>query len=70
MGENFFNGANFSDWDMNLRILLGVEKLLYIIERHLGPEPGPERPVDHELWKTHRDDNFTTQSVMLATMTP
>ena len=70
MGENVFNGANFLDWDMNLRIILGAEKLLYNIDRSHGPEPGPERPVDRELWKTHRDDSFTAQPVILATMTP
>ena len=31
MGENIFNGLNFPDWDMNLRIVLGAEKLLYSI---------------------------------------
>ena len=55
---------------MNLRIVLGVEKLIYLIEQHLGPKPGVERIVEHELWKTHRDENFSVQSVMLATMTP
>ena len=55
---------------MNLKIVLGAEKLLYLIEKPLGPEPGLEQPVERELWKTHRDDNFTAQSVMLAAMTP
>ena len=70
MGDNVFNGAKFSDWEMNLMIVLGSEKLLYTLEKSLGPEPGPERPVDCELWKTHIDDNFTAQSVMLDAMTP
>ena len=70
MGENVFNGTNFPDWEMNLRIVLGAEKLLYLIEGPLGPEPGPEQPVERELWRTQRDDGFTAQSVMLAAMTP
>ena len=70
MGDNVFNGANFPDWEMNLRIVLGAEKLLYLIKRPLGPEPGIEQPVERELWRTQRDDGFTAQSVMLAAMTP
>ena len=70
MGENVFNGVNFPDWEMNLKIVLGAEKLLYLIERPLGPEPGIEQPVEHELWRTQHDDGFIAQSVMLAAMTP
>ena len=70
MGENIFKGKNFPDWEMNLRIVLGAEKLFYVIERPLEPEPGLEQPVEHEIWKTHHDDNFTAQSVMFAAMTP
>ena len=49
MGENVFNGANFPYWDMNLRIVLGSEKLLYTIERHLGPKPGPDQLLELDL---------------------
>ena len=69
MGENVFNGTNFSDWEMNLKIVLGSKKLLYTIDKPLGPKLGPEEIVEHELWKTHSDDNCTAQSIMLATMT-
>ena len=55
---------------MNLRIVLGPEKLLYAIEKPIGPEPGFEQIVEYELWKTHCDDKFSAQSVILATMTP
>ena len=70
MGENVFNGRNFPDWEMNLMIVLGAERLLYVLDTPIGPDPGAECPVERELWKTHRDDNFTAQSVMLAAMTP
>ena len=69
MGENIFNGTNFSDREMNFRIILGSEKLLYTIDIPLGPKPGPEEIVERELWKTHSDDNCTAQSIMLAAMT-
>ena len=65
MGDNVFNGANFSDWEMNLRIVLGSEKLLYTIERPLGPNPKSDQLVELELWKTHSDDNSTAQSICL-----
>ena len=69
IGENVFNGTNFSDCEMNLSIVLGSERLLYTIERPLGPKPGSDPNVELQLWKTHSDDNMTTQSNMLAAMT-
>ena len=69
MGKNVFNGTNFSDWEMNLRIILGSNKLLYTIGKPLGPKPEPEEIVEREIWKTHSDDNFTAQSIMLAVVT-
>ena len=58
-GENMFNGTNFSDWEMNLRIVLMHEKLLYTIEKSIRPEPPVFDKVEWELWKTHKEDNFT-----------
>ena len=49
MGENVFNGTNFSDWDMNLRIVLGSERLLYTIERPLGPKPSADQVFELEI---------------------
>ena len=51
MGDNVFNGSNFPDWDMNLRIVLGAKKLLYTIEKPLVPKSGVEQPVELDLWK-------------------
>ena len=69
MGDNILNGANFFDWEINLKIVLGSEKLLYTIERPLGPKPRFDQIVELELWKTHNDDNSTAQSIMFAAMT-
>ena len=69
MGENVFKGTNFSDWEINLRIVMGSERLLYTIERPLGPKPKPDQLLELELWKTHSDDHSTSQSIMLAAMT-
>ena len=56
MGENVFKGMNFVDWEMNLRIVLGSERLLYTLQRPLGPKPRPNETLELELWKTHSDD--------------
>ena len=69
LGDNVFNGVNFSDWEMNLRIVLGSEKLLYTIEKPLGPKPRSDQIVELELWKTLSDDNMTAQSIILTDMT-
>ena len=69
MGENVFNGTKFSNWDMNLKIILGSERLLYTIKRPFGPKPRADQVVELELWKTHHDDNMTAQSIILAAMT-
>ena len=69
MGENIFKGMNFSDWEMNMRIVLGAERLLYTIQTPLGPKPNADQLLEMELWKTHSDDNDTSQSIILAFMT-
>jgi len=47
-GKNTFNGTNFPDWEMNLRIVLMHEKILYTIEIPLPFEPLVEEDVAHE----------------------
>ena len=69
MGENVFKGTNFTDCEMNLRIVLGTERLVYTMETPLGPTPKPDQLLELELWKTHSNDNSTAQSIMLADMT-
>ena len=65
MGENVFKGMNFVDWEMNLRIVLGSERLLYTIHTPLGPKPNPDQLLELELWKTLSDDNDIAQSIIL-----
>ena len=56
MGQNVLKGTNFTDWEMNLRIVRGAESLLYTIQTPLGPKPTPDQTLELELWKTHSDD--------------
>ena len=48
----------------------GSWEVILFIEKPFGLEPEVERIVEHELRKTHRDDNFSAQSVMLSAITP
>ena len=68
-GNNTFNEINFLNWEMNLRIVLSYEKILYIIERPLSPEPPLEDAIAHEAWRRHKDDVITAQCIILAAMT-
>src|SRR6516165_3517296 len=67
-GQNVFDGTNFLDWEMNLRIVLGHEKLLYTLENSPPKEPPRTDTVAWEAWKTHRDDDITARCIMLAGM--
>ena len=39
MGENVFQGTNFADWEMTLRIVLGAERLVILYRHLLGLNP-------------------------------
>ena len=49
IGDNVFNGTNFSDWDMNIKIVMGSERLLYTIERPIGPKPNADQVIELEI---------------------
>ena len=49
MGQNVFKGTNFANWEMNLRIVLGAERLLYTINTPIGPKPTPDQTLELEL---------------------
>lgn len=69
MGDNVFNETYFPDWELNLRIVLGSERLLYTIERPLGPKLSSDQLLELDLCKTYSDDNATSQSIMFAAIT-
>ena len=47
-GNNTFNGTNFYDWEIILRIVLTYDKILYTIERSLLAKPLVEEIVAHK----------------------
>src|SRR6516165_4135674 len=53
---------------MNLRIVLGHEKLLHTLENSPPKEPPRTETVAWETWKTHHDDDITARCIMLAGM--
>ena len=69
-GENMLNGLNFLDWELNLRIVLKHQKLLYAIEAPLPQEPSIEDNAAWEVWRKQKDDAEEAQCIMLAVMVP
>ena len=69
-GDGVFNGMNFPDWDLALRIVLGQEKLLYVLDNPIPPEPSRDDVALWESWRKLHDDNIQAQAIMLAGMNP
>ena len=42
------NGRNFTDWAMNLRILLTAAQKQYVLEALLVPPPAPDAPDEEK----------------------
>ena len=68
-GNNTFNRTNFLDWEINLRIVLTHEKILYTIEIPLPLDPPLKDAVAHEARRTHKGDMIPAQCIILAIMT-
>ena len=41
-GDNVYDGTNFPDWDMNVRIVLCHERLLYVLDSPIPNEPSQD----------------------------
>ena len=68
-GNNHYDGTNFPEWDKNLRIVLGQEKLLYVLDSEVPQEPPQDDIVAWRSWSNHHNDSILVQSIMLAGMT-
>ena len=68
---NKLTSAYFMDWLRNLRIVLKVERIAYVLDG-----PLPESPVvdasdeDQNTYQKHMDDNVISTCIMLASMSP
>ncbi|KAL0454892.1 UNVERIFIED_CONTAM: hypothetical protein Slati_0828400 [Sesamum latifolium] len=70
MDTNKFNGTNYNDWLMNLRIVLDFENQGYILDKPLPtvlPEGfSPEERLTFDKWL---EDNRKVRIIILASMT-
>ena len=69
LDEHKLKGDNFNDWYRNLKIVLWQEKLFYVLEKPIPPEPTEE--VDQKIfdaWKKHIDDDEQAVCIMLGSM--
>ena len=63
------NGANFLDWERNLRIVLKHERKEYVLDEPIPPRPdaGSTRSV-RDAHETHLNDSLEVGCIMLSTM--
>ncbi|KAL0420522.1 UNVERIFIED_CONTAM: hypothetical protein Slati_3075100 [Sesamum latifolium] len=70
MDTNKFNGTNYNDWLMNLRIVLNFEKQGYVLDKPLPTALlegcSPEERLTFDKWL---EDNRKVRSIILASMT-
>ncbi|KAL0430479.1 UNVERIFIED_CONTAM: hypothetical protein Sradi_0673900 [Sesamum radiatum] len=70
METNKFNGTNYNDWLMNLKIVLDFENQGYVLDKPLPvtlPEgSSPEECLTFEKW---HEDNRKVRNIILASMT-
>src|SRR5262249_21720945 len=77
---NRLTGPNFIDWLRNLRIVLRSEKISYVLDGPIPPEPAAEAAEDEQnaealqnernAYNKHIEDNETETCVMLASISP
>ena len=62
-------GPNYADWLRNLRIVLRIEKLEYVIDSPKPTEPASDAHNDeHVVYRKWIDDANVAQCIMLASM--
>ena len=62
-------GSNFTDWQRNLRILLGPAKMSYVLDAAIGDAPANDASQDEKsIHQSKLDDESFAQSGMLYGM--
>ena len=62
-------GSNFTDWQRNLRILLGPAKMSYVLDAAIGDPPADDASQDEKnIHQTKLDDDSIVRSGMLYAM--
>ena len=68
LDANKLTSLNFTDWYRNLRIILRVEKIAYVLAQiMLEPSEGASEE-DVLQYKKYKDDSTLVQCYMLASM--
>ena len=44
------NGSNFTDWALNLRILLAACQKIYVLDAPLGAPPADDAPEEEKIF--------------------
>ena len=64
-------GANFTDWLRNLKIVIKVERIAYVLDGPLLEYPTVDAfDEDHNAYHKQLDDNVIAPCIMLASMSP
>ena len=59
------DGSNYTDWVLNLRIVLIVEQKNYVLDAPLGDKPPPSNVDALNVWQTRFDDYSIVHCAML-----
>src|SRR3954463_8810091 len=65
------NGSNFTEWAMNLRILLSAAQKQYVLEAPLGPPPFEDAPDEEKnVYQTRQEDHNLVHCGILYGLEP
>ena len=65
------NGSNFTEWAMNLRILLSAAQKQYVLEAPLGPPPFDDAPDEEKnVYQTRQEDHNLVHCGILYGLEP
>ncbi|KAJ9176972.1 hypothetical protein P3X46_012230 [Hevea brasiliensis] len=68
--ENRLTGPNFSDWLRNLRIVLNIDRIGYVLDSKIpGPLPTGATEEEHDILRKWHEDDMQVKCYMLASMT-
>ncbi|KAJ9141315.1 hypothetical protein P3X46_031863 [Hevea brasiliensis] len=70
LDENRLTRPNFSNWLRNLRIVLNLERIGYVLDSKI-PSPLPPEAIEeeHDTLRKWREDDIQAKCYMLASMT-
>ena len=71
LNVNKLIGANFMDWLRNLRIVLKVKRIAYVLDGPLPESPTVDAfDEDQNAYHKHLNDNVIATCIMLTSMSP